>query len=323
MKEIFYKEILPTLDEFNYGITNSETITAVKNLSKFASPIRPSSKQPIFKVPAPVSAFSDDHMEQIGHSTRNDEPDSLEFLQVETLATSQDFAQDLNESDPLNVPSQGWEQFNTIDEYGGGMIFTSSQINPIATNFQPLNKNPKKIEIQSFQIISTNSFEVSDSDDSDLEMVEVQENNTMNELEEMSCQTSSTPPKASPKAFSPPKPIVTTPEEEKPKTFQKNSNCINLLDFASSDESDWEDMEEAQTEPEASVKKEADSTTDSPEHKPEHNPEYALVFADSDDEDEEEEEDLKIKEASFTQKIVPFEEILRRIEESDLRKETC
>lgn len=313
VKEVFYKEILPALDFCNYGITNETTLAEVKNLSKifYASPeasskrqastenasaYRTSSKKRSFKeseestqqstfklpdstliTPKRRSRSSDHSYDRLNEKSINL---SVEFMQVENQLSDNDLTTDHNNlSDPLQ-PSESWENF--VDDNGGGVLFTSSQIEPsTGRNFMPMTWLPaktsdvKKLESDSKtdSILAKMDLVFADSDDSDsLSDVEIKEAEKRTESE---ADSTTHAPKLKTKnveftsikneslkeikQHEPTSPLsAKTPKKAKLDSDVTEKRCIagTGIVFASSDDSD-EETEEVQEK----INTEADSTT--------------------------------------------------------------
>lgn len=319
VKEVFYKEILPALDYCNYGITDERTLIEIKNLSKmihsspkasspriastspdsafhsyrtrskgrsFGKPVEKSPQQSSFKVPASTLITPEHRLRSSDHSCDTLHEKSLhclvEFMKVEN-ETDDDNKADLNDLfDPLQ-PSQGWENFN--DDYGGGVLFTSSQIEPSTeTNFIPMPQLPANTsdvkEVEGDSISAKMDLIFADSEDSDsLFDVDIKEAE-----KEVVVEADSTSPSSKPKTqnieltsiqnepfkkknispISPPS--VKTPKKAKLGSDVTENRCFagTGIVFVSSDESDGE-AEEVQEKTKTSKKTEADPSTKTPE----------------------------------------------------------
>jgi hypothetical protein len=116
VKEVFFKEILPSLTENNYGHSNTETIRAIKRLSQIS--ISPRSKQPLTNIDersiniSPLDLMNESSSSNESSvskyrlrtaSSQQIEIQSIEFLGTGDIAPSMSVVANDPDSDPLGV----------------------------------------------------------------------------------------------------------------------------------------------------------------------------------------------------------------------------
>jgi len=133
VKEIFFKEVLPSLETCNYGL-NESLISSIRKLKKTSSSKMPGKKRELFKQPAPIVAVQPPPIpteELVIENLLEDQ--NIEFMEVVTEREAMNLCP--SSTDPLyflvevcNILEESLENFDEINE--SGPILTSTLKSP-------------------------------------------------------------------------------------------------------------------------------------------------------------------------------------------------